>query len=160
MKILKYPHPALFTKCERVSVFGKELTTLLDGMWKVLKDNYAVGLAANQVGLKYRMFVMEGTDGERINLVNPYIVTRSVAPAMKKEGCLSAPGEFLIISDRAEWVQVSFQDETGNSHTRVFKGLQSVCVQHEIDHLEGKSHLQSKSIPKAKRKDLSKKWGV
>jgi len=158
--VLKFPDPNLFIVCKEVSVFGAELKVLLTAMYSTMKDNRGIGLAANQVGLNLRMFVMEGPKEEKILLVNPKITKKSEAPANLKEGCLSAPGEFLILSDRASWVEVQFQNEKGEPQRRVFHGIHAVCAQHEIDHLNGKSHLQSKTIPKAKRKELAKKWGL
>lgn len=160
MNVLKFPDPALFEVCADISVFGPELKTLLDSMWETMTINNGMGLAANQVGLKFRMFTMLGPENEKLYIVNPKIVKKSVVPANLKEGCLSAPGEFLILGERVSWVQVKFQDETGKEHDRVFKGIHAVCVQHETDHLDGKSHLTSKSLHKAKRKELAKKWGI
>lgn len=167
MKIIRFPDPILFKKCKEVTVFGKELEVLLETMYETMKASGGLGLAANQVSLSYRMFVMEfladvkpDTKKEKIFFVNPKIVARSVAPADQKEGCLSAPGEFLTLAERSSWVQVEFQNEKGEKKTRVFKGIYSVCVQHEIDHLDGKSHLLSKSIPTSQRKELAKKWGI
>jgi peptide deformylase len=160
MELLKFPHPALFKVCKEVTVFGDELKVLLQGMWEVMNKGNGIGLASNQVGLEYRMFVMMGPFREQLFLINPTIIRRSEAPANISEGCLSAPGEFILLAERMFWTQVQFQDEKGKSHTRVFQGLHSVCVQHEIDHLDGKSHLMSKSISKAHRKVLYKKWGL
>ena len=160
MEILKYPHPSLFKKCEPVSIFGSELEILLESMYELMIASNGVGLAANQVGIHFRMFTMLGPNDERIKLVNPVITARSLAPANLKEGCLSAPGEFLLLSERASWIEVTFQNEKGEKRVRVFKGIHAVCVQHEIDHLNGKSHLQANSISKMKRKELAKKWGI
>lgn len=160
MEILTFPHPSLFTKCQPVTVFGPELKTLLDNMLLTMVANNGVGLAANQVGLTFNMFVMSSIDEEYICLVNPKILSKSIAPANLREGCLSAPGEYFIRSDRASWVEVGFQDETGAEKRRVFRGIQAVCVEHEMEHLEGKGFMQSTSIPKAKRLELSKKWGL
>jgi len=160
MEILKFPHPHLMSKTEEVTVFGPELKTLLDAMWETLSSKGAVGLAANQVGLTQRMFVMEGPNGERINAINPTILFKSAAFANLKEGCLSAPGDFVIVPDRALWVQMRYRDEHGNTQIRVLDGLYGVCVQHEIDHLDGKAYLENKSIPRSTRKNLAKKWGL
>jgi peptide deformylase len=160
MEILKFPNPNLFVNCKEVKVFGEELKTLLDAMWETMKSSNGIGLAANQVGLTYRMFVMEGLNGDRFNVINPKEISRSIVPANIREGCLSAPNEFLLRPDRAIWIEIQFQKEDGVVFQRVFKDLQAVCVQHEMEHLEGKSYMQSKTIPKAKRKHLAKKWGV
>lgn len=159
MKVLKFPHPALFKVCQPVTVFDTELKVLLDTMYRTMQASNGVGLAANQVGLEYRMFVMESLEG-RVNLVNPKITKTSMVVALRGEGCLSAPGEFIITGNRHDWVEVSFQDEKGTPKVRVFKGIHSVCVEHEIEHLDGKSFMNSKAIPKARRKELAKKWGI
>lgn len=160
MDILKFPNKHLFVKCKEVTVFGKELKFLLDSMFDTMMAANGIGLAANQVGLKFRMFVMLGPISEPVYLVNPRITKRSLVPANVKEGCLSAPGEILVLDERASWVEVAYQDETGHKKSRIFQDVHAVCVQHEIDHLNGKSHLQSTSLSKAKRKELAKKWGI
>lgn len=160
MELLSFPHPLLFKPCRKVSVFGPELKTLLNLMWDAMNALKGIGLAANQVGLSYAMFVMAGPDEEHLFIVNPRILRKSTVPANLREGCLSAPGEFLVLSERASWVEIAFQDESGTEKVRVFQGLHAVCVQHEMDHLVGKSHLQSSTIPKVKRKELAKKWGL
>lgn len=157
--ILKFPNPLLFKKTSEVLVFGKELKVLLDAMWETMLVSNGVGLAANQIGLPLRMVVIKGPFG-RINLVNPEIIGKSKFAANLKEGCLSAPGDFILVPDRVEWVHVNYQDETGHERVAVFKGLYSVCVQHEIEHLDGKSFMENKSIPKQIRKGLQKKWGL
>ncbi len=159
MKILKYPDKKLFVKCKPVSVFGPELKVLLDAMWETMIEGNGMGLASNQVGLNFRMFTMLGPKNEKFYIINPSIVSASIVSANLKEGCLSAPGEFLVLEERKSWVKLKFQDETGQEHEKVFKGIHAVCVQHETDHLDGKSHLQSKSLHKATRKELAKKWG-
>lgn len=160
MEILKFPDPRLFDPTWPVTVFGDELKVLLDSMWDVMVANYGVGLAANQVGLTFSMFTMEGAEGERLYIVNPRIKSKSSAPANLREGCLSAPGEFLTRPDRAVWVELEFQDELGVPQRRVFKGIAAVCVQHEIEHLNGEGFMQSKTILKQKRLQLAKKWNL
>lgn len=160
MQILKFPDSELFNVCKEVTVFGSELKTLLNSMWSTMIEGKGIGLAANQVGLTFRMFTMLGPNDEKLFIINPTVLSKSIASANLKEGCLSAPGEFLILDERASWVKVKFKDETGIEHERVFKGIHSVCVQHEIDHLNGKSHLMSPSLSKAKRKELAKRWEI
>jgi peptide deformylase len=168
MEILKFPNKRLFQKCEEAAVFGPELLTLLEGMWSVMIAKGGIGLAANQVNLPYRMFVMygptdpskPGSDAEKLFIVNPKIVKKSQFSIALREGCLSSPGEFVVVPDRASWVQIDFQNEKGEIQRRVFKEIHAVCVLHEMEHLDGKSHLQSKSISKKIRKELTKKWGL
>jgi peptide deformylase len=158
MEILKFPDKRLFTKCQAVTVFGEELKVILEHMWNSMVGAKGIGLASNQVGLELYMFTMEGPEEEKLFIINPKVVSRSQAPANIREGCLSAPGEFLVRPDRALWVEVEFQDENGKITRRVFKNLHAVCVEHEIEHLEGKGFMQSKSLPKKVRADLAKKW--
>lgn len=158
MKILHFPDPHLFKKCKDVTVFGPELSILLNSMWDIMVANKGVGLASNQVSLDLRMFAMKGPNDEKLFIVNPVLIKKSVKLVKIKEGCLSAPGEFVEVLDRPEWVEISFKDETGKDHKRAFFGLHSVCVLHEIEHLDGLSFMESKTIPRNKRKELAKKW--
>lgn len=160
MDVLKFPHPNLFITCKEVTVFGPELKVLLEAMWETMISKNGIGLASNQVGLDYRMFTMKGPEEEKLFIVNPKILVSAKTQANLKEGCLSAPGEFLILGDRASWVQILYQDETGTPRTGIFGDIHSVCVQHEMDHLDGKSHLQSKSLTRRVRRELQRKWGV
>jgi peptide deformylase len=160
MEILKFPSPNLLTKCKNVNSFGPELKTLLDHMWETMKLNKGIGLASNQVGLSYNMFVMEGSSKERFNIINPKVVSLSKIPANLAEGCLSAPGEILLVPSRSIWISITFYDENGKEQYGLFRDIQAVCVQHEIEHLNGKSFLQASSLPKSVKKILSKKWGL
>jgi peptide deformylase len=159
MEIIKYPDSRLFKPCKPVTVFDENLNTLLEAMWETMKRERGMGLAANQVGLESRMFTMEGPNEEKIFLVNPKILEFGKTPSPLKEGCLSAPGQMISLF-RPMWVKVTFQDQTGKAHARVFSDIHSICVQHEIEHLDGKSFLQNKAIPKATRKQLAEKWGI
>lgn len=157
MKILQFPHPVLLTPCEEVTKFDVNLLNVLDHMWKTMKDARGLGLAANQVGISEDIVVINGPNG-RLNLINPYISAKSMAFANLRESCLSAFNESIIVPGRAEWVQVRYQDEKGKNQTVVLKGIYSVCAQHEIDHLDGRSFMEHPTLPKATRKRLAKKW--
>lgn len=160
MEILKFPSEELFIPCSSVTVFGPELLILLESMWHTMTINNGIGLASNQVGLNYRMFTMLGPEGEKLFIINPKILKKSETSANMKEGCLSAPGEFLILPERAHIVQIMYQVADGSHRTGIFTGIHAVCVQHEIDHLDGKSHLQSKSLSRQVRRQLQRKWGI
>lgn len=160
MEVLRFPNPILFTPCKEVTVFGPELLTLFEAMRDTMKAERGIGIAANQVGLSHRMIVMESKAGGTYFIANPVIVKKSIAPANVKEGCLSAPGEILLLPERVEWVVVEFFNEKGEKKRAVFSGVQSVCAQHEIDHLDGKSYLKSPSLPKGVRRELAKKWSL
>jgi len=159
MNILRFPNPFLTTATYEVTVFGEELKVLLDSMYESMKSSKGIGLAANQVGLLHKALVMDGPNG-RLDIVNPVIVNKSIKPANTKEGCLSFPGEFVIVPSRVEWVQVQYKNEKGEEKNVILKGLHAVCLQHEIDHLNGKIFMSDKSIPKYERKRLAKKWGI
>jgi len=161
MEVLKYPDPRLLTPCKEVTSFGLELKVLLEGMWETMKREHGMGMAANQVGLEHNMFVMSGpNDGDDKNFfINPKILEVGKYPCDRAEGCLSAPDQLLKLY-RPDWVTISYQDSQGNPHTGTFVGIYSVCVQHEMEHLEGKSFLQNKGIPKRTRITLAKKWGL
>ena len=159
MKILKFPNPILFKVCDLVLDIGTELKVIMDNMYRTMRQANGIGLAANQVGIGYRFFVMEGPEG-RVNFVNPQVLRYSVVTSLLSEGCLSAPGESVITGSRHDWVEVLYLDEKGKEHTKVFHGIYAVCVEHEIDHLDGKSFMEPKTIPKAIRKRLAKTWGL
>lgn len=160
MEILKFPHPALLTPCKSVTVFGSELKTILDSMYKTMIEAKGIGLAANQVGLDLRMFTMILEGGTRLDVINPEICDSSKTINQFKEGCLSAPGEFVITGDRPSWVAVKYQDEFGLTHGNIFFGINAVAFFHELDHLDGKAFIQSKNIPKKKRREICRRWGL
>lgn len=159
MEVLKYPDSRLFKRCKSVTVFDENLKVLLEAMWETMKKERGIGMAANQVGLEHYMFVMEGLDGEKLFIVNPKILNYSQTPFPFKEGCLSAPGQIVTLF-RPMWVKITFQDETGKACTRTFSDVHSVCAQHEMEHLDGKTFLQNEMIPKRLRKALAQKWGL
>lgn len=159
MEIYKFPHPSLLRPCKKVAVFTPELKVLLESMWETMKAAKGIGLAANQVGLEYRMFVMEGPDMEKLFIINPEIKVYSKVASPLKEGCLSAPGEALSLY-RPSWVMLSFYDENGEHHERVFSDIYAVCIFHEMDHVNGESYLLNKAIPKKIRISLAKKYGL
>lgn len=159
MIILKFPHQALLTKCEPVTVFDDDLAFTLDQMWAVMINSNGIGLSANQVGILKRFFVMAAEDGSRLNIVNPNVVFESTIEQTLSEGCLSAPGDFVEIT-RPKLIALEYQDENGLPQKRVFVDLSAVCAQHEIDHLDGKSFLKHQSIPILKKNKLVKRWGL
>lgn len=158
MELLTFPHPSLFIKCRPVTVFEKELKIIADSMWETMLKAKGIGLSANQVGIHFRIFCMLDINKNRVDIINPRIIKSSTIPANLTEGCLSSPGEFLVVPGRPSWVQIEFNDLEGNLHKRTFEGIHAVCVFHEISHLNGESFMEHSSIPKTKRKELAKKW--
>ena len=158
MEILKFPHPSLKTVCSEVTVFGPELKILLEAMWETMKNAKGIGLAANQVGLSQRMFVMEGPNEEKIFAVNPMIIRKGLNVSTLKEGCLSFPGEVLYTRSRYDFIEVRYQDENGKLNGWTLSGIYSVAFQHELDHINGITFIESKGLPREKRRYLAKKW--
>lgn len=158
MELLYYPHKALETECSPVEAFSGELHTALDEMWDLLdKTEHAMGLAANQVGILKRFFIMRGTDGIRWEFVNPEIkIDEEGGYAFLREGCLSSPELFDMVSSRYESVELKAFDRNGTSVNLVSRGIESVCIQHELDHLNGLFWFDR--MPKNHRKAMLRKW--
>ncbi|MEO1562959.1 MAG: peptide deformylase [Pseudomonadota bacterium] len=141
LPILIHPDPRLKVKCTPVTDFDDALKTLSEDMLETMYDAPGIGLAAPQVGVTRRMLVMDcaGKEDEPqpMVLVNPEVIAASEEMNTYNEGCLSIPEQFDDVERPAE-VTVRFQDVEGNSFTQDFAGIWATCVQHEIDHLDGK----------------------
>lgn len=112
------------------SNFHETVNEMIDLMYKV----NAIGLAAPQVGLSWRMFVMHTTNGPKV-CINPEIYkVGDMKPT--KEGCLSFPSLRLIIH-RPNFIQAGYYDLLGDHRKEYFDGIEAVCFQHELDHLDG-----------------------
>jgi peptide deformylase len=138
--ILIHPDPRLKKLCEPVAEITAEVRQLASDMLETMYDAPGIGLAAPQVGVTKRVIVMDCIkDGppEPIALINPEIVWSSEDQTVYEEGCLSIPEIYNDITRPAE-VTVRWTDLDGLSQERQFSGLWATCVQHEIDHLDGK----------------------
>jgi len=140
--ILKMGNPDLLKVSEPVDFEKDDLTTLIEDMKETMKANDGAGLAAPQIGVLERLIVMdcakkEDEEPDPIIMVNPTIIASSEENSVYEEGCLSIPEHFAEIT-RPEFVQVEWIDLGGKQHSEEFNGLKSTCVQHEIDHLNGK----------------------
>ncbi|XVJ51820.1 MAG: peptide deformylase [Vampirovibrio sp.] len=140
LKILKYPHPILRVPCPELFVFDDALEALVGDMIETMYHGVgAVGLAAPQVGHSIRLFVMDTnafTTRDQLKvMINPRIITASRQKTMR-EGCLSFP-DYLANVKRSQRITVEAQDVKGKLHVFELKHLEAVCVQHEIDHLDG-----------------------
>lgn len=139
--ILHYPDKRLRTPGERVTNFGPALQTLVDDMAETMYAAPGVGLAATQLGIAQRVFLIDIATGDdepsdlRV-FINPEIVESS-GDIVWEEGCLSFPGVHEEIA-RAERVTVRAQDRDGKPFELQAEGLLAVAVQHENDHLDGK----------------------
>jgi len=129
-----YPDPVLRRVCEPVERFNKELSDVLEEMVSLMRSNHGIGLAAPQVGIAQRLFIVE-INGHSVRLVNPAIVGRSGRDRMI-EGCLSLPGVQADI-ERADQVEVRGYDVRGRKQRHCVQGLWARVMQHELDHLDG-----------------------
>ncbi len=140
--ILLHPDPRLKRRCAPVGVPTDAHRALSEDMLETMYDAPGVGLAAPQVGEMLRLLVMdcvkeEGAAPRPMVLVDPVIVDASEARGTYEEGCLSIPEQFADV-ERPEEVTVAWTDLDGARREERFEGLWSTCVQHEIDHLDGK----------------------
>jgi len=140
LTILEWPHEALRTKCEEIMAIDQRTWLLLDEMWKALdavKDD-AMALAANQVGAMIRLFIMRDSDGNKYECLNPvWEPIKEDGWACEDEGCLSTPGLFEQVYGRYQKVKLVFLDRNGCKTTIEALGIDAVCIQHEVDHLDG-----------------------
>lgn len=134
LPIVKYPNQFLSQVCAPVLLFNTDLKELCEDMHITMKSAGGIGLAANQVGRTLRVLVVNIADTP-YTLVNP-VITYEEGKQEMKEGCLSFPGLRVRVT-RAQQIKVDFQDELGNNQHIDAEGLLSICIQHEVDHLNG-----------------------
>ena len=140
LKILIFPDPRLRKVAEKVTKFDKSLENLANSMLKTMYDANGIGLAATQVDQHIRLIVMdlsENKDDPRIFINPTYKILENHSLYEFEEGCLSIPGFNEVIA-RPDKIELRWQDLDGNEHIDKPEGLLTVCIQHEIDHLEGK----------------------
>ena len=155
LNILHFPDPRLRTKAVEVSVFDENLQTLVNDMLETMYEAPGIGLAATQVDNHIRLLVMDISEDKNDPkvLINPQILSSEGDEEMD-EGCLSVPGYYESVS-RAEKVHVRAQDVKGSFFEIHADDLESVCIQHEMDHLEGKLFVDY--ISSLKRDRIRKK---
>ena len=138
LDILEFPDPRLRTKARPVQQVDAALRALLDDMFETMYAAPGIGLAATQVDVHQRLMVIdvsEGKDEPRV-FINPEIL-ETTGSQTYQEGCLSVPGIYADV-ERAEAVLVRALDRDGQAFELRADGLLAVCIQHEIDHLDGK----------------------
>jgi peptide deformylase len=152
-QIRQYPDPALRLEAVEVEEFDDDLRRLVERMGRLMKDANGIGLAATQVGILRRVFVVRlGEEDETVALVNPEIVERSEENAVDEEGCLSLQG-VLVPVERAATVLVVGKDPRGEALRYELEGLPARVVQHELDHLDGVLILD-RTTPEARRESM------
>ena len=149
--ILEFPDPRLRTRARLVTAFDGALGTLIDDMLETMYAAPGIGLAATQVDVHQRVIVIDISKehNEPLVLVNPEILSRE-GEANTEEGCLSVPGIFDEVK-RAAQIRLRAQDRNGGPFERNFDDILAVCIQHEMDHLEGKLFVDYLSDLKRER---------
>ncbi len=138
LTILRFPDPRLRTVAKPVEAVDAALSKLIDDMFETMYEAPGIGLAASQVDVHQRLLITDVSEDKSRPLVfiNPEIIA-SDGVQICQEGCLSVPGVFADVK-RAEKITVRALDRHGKSFEFSADGLQAVCIQHEIDHLDGK----------------------
>jgi peptide deformylase len=138
LAILEYPDPRLRTKAEAIAVVDDAVRKLADDMLETMYGARGVGLAASQVDVHRRLIVLDVSDtrDQPLILINPEIVSAE-GRVPGEEGCLSVPGIYDKL-ERAARIKVRALDRNGESFEMEADGMLGVCIQHEMDHLEGK----------------------
>jgi peptide deformylase len=138
LSILEFPDPRLRTRAEPVTVFDAKLKQFVADMFETMYAANGVGLAATQVNVHQRVLVTDMSEGrtEPLALINAQILEKE-GSQVYQEGCLSFPGLYADVT-RALKVKVKAYDADGNEITVDAEGPLAVCIQHEIDHLDGK----------------------
>jgi peptide deformylase len=149
--ILEFPDQRLRTRAQPVTAFDAELGRLVDDMFETMYAAPGIGLAASQVDVHRRVLVIDISDSRdqpRV-FINPEILYRE-GEEETEEGCLSVPGIFDGVV-RASKIRVRWQDRTGATTEDNFEGMMAVCIQHEMDHLDGKLFVDYLSDLKRQR---------
>lgn len=155
LDILEFPDPRLRTKAKPVTKVDDKIRKLTDDMLETMYEAPGIGLAATQVNVHQRIVVIDVSEekNEPLVLINPeYDVLEGEQEF--DEGCLSVPGYYETVT-RAEKIRLKALNRDGEPYEMVCEGLLSVCVQHELDHLDGKLFVDH--ISKLKRERIRKK---
>jgi peptide deformylase len=152
LNILRYPDPRLHQVAKPVEVFDDRLRELVRDMAETMYAAPGVGLAATQVDVHQRVIVVDVSDTkDQLQVfVNPRVAAASGDRKVYEEGCLSVPGIYEEV-ERPDRVRIEAFDEHGKPFSVEADGLLAVCIQHEIDHLDGKVFVQYLSRLKQNR---------
>lgn len=152
LTILEFPDPRLRRKATPVEQVDDALREILDSMIETMYDAKGIGLAATQVNVHKRMLVIDVSEdsSDPMVFVNPEITVLDPEPLGHEEGCLSVPGFYEMVS-RPRKVRINALDRRGEPFETEAEGILAVCVQHEIDHLDGKLFVDYVSALKRER---------
>ena len=139
LEILEYPDPRLRTIAKPVAVVDARIRKLIDDMFETMYAAPGIGLAATQVDVHEQVIVMDLSEdrSEPLVFINPQVEVLEGEPEEMQEGCLSVPGYYDNVT-RIEHVRIRALDRNGEPVDMEARGLLAVCIQHEMDHLEGK----------------------
>lgn len=158
LKILEIPNPLLKKKSVPVKAVTPEIKQLLKDMLETMYDAPGVGLAAPQIGILQRIVVIDVAGKDEpphpYCMVNPKITDASEQRVLHEEGCLSVPEQYAEV-ERNQAVTVEYEDENGEKQILFADGLLAICVQHELDHLDGKLFIDR--LSKVKRDIIKRK---
>jgi peptide deformylase len=153
-QIRQYPDPVLRLEAREVEEFDSDLVQLVERMLRLMRDARGVGLAANQVGVLRRVFVIQADEEEEPRaLVNPVVVERSEESDEDDEGCLSLQGVVVPV-ERAVHVRLQGRDPEGNPVSLELEGLPARVAQHELDHLDGVL-IVDRTTPEGRREAMA-----
>jgi peptide deformylase len=149
--ILEFPDPRLRTRARPVTEFDAALGQLVDDLFETMYAAPGIGLAATQIDVHKRVIAIDVSEDKSapVVLINPEILARE-GEESTEEGCLSVPGIFDEVK-RASKIRVRAQDRTGAVFERDYDDILAVCIQHEMDHLEGKLFVDYLSDLKRER---------
>lgn len=155
LSILEFPDPRLRKRAALLDAVDGSVDRLIDDMFETMYAAPGIGLAATQIDVHKRVLVADVSTGKNDPhvLINAEILEQD-GVAITEEGCLSVPGYYEEVQ-RADRIKVRFLDRQGQSREREFDGLLAVCVQHEIDHLNGKLFVDY--LSEAKRQRIRKR---
>ena len=156
LEILEYPDPRLRKIAKPVEKIDQKIQTLLSDMFETMYDAPGIGLAATQVDVHQQIIVMDLSEdkNEPLVFINPEITVLDGDAEKMQEGCLSVPGFYEDVS-RIEHVLIKALDKTGKPFELEAEGLLAVCIQHEMDHLNGKLFVDY--LSNLKRNRIKKK---
>lgn len=152
-KITEYPHPVLGQVGQPITDFNEELAELCADMFETMYDDHGVGLAAPQIGLSLRLFVMD-CDGIKLIAANPEII-HTEGEQSSSEGCLSV-GKVPAVVTRPMKVRLKAQNERGEWFEQEAEGYAARCFMHETDHCDGKLFIDH--LPKMRREMVVKRF--
>jgi peptide deformylase len=146
LPIYAYGHPVLRQSCKEIDANYPQFNDLLDNMWETMYHSKGMGLAAPQIGLNIRLFLvdseqldkedLEGTQAIKQAFINPVIVEQAGDTWPYEEGCLSIPDIRGKVYRQAQ-LKIRYQDEQFQPQERIFSGITARIIQHEYDHING-----------------------